>query len=175
MRLFIAINLPKEVKNYLFNLQKEFKKSGKIKLVYKKNLHLTLQFIGNVEENKLNQIKEKLKTIKLNSFEVSLNKIGIFPNNDFIKTLWVDLVPKENILNLAKNIDQELIEYSDKQEFSVHITLGRIKSLKDKEEFLEKIETKIKQIKFKISSFELMESKLSKDGPKYTTLETYPL
>ena len=173
MRAFIAINLPKEVKDYLFDLQKEFKDSGKINFVHKKNIHLTISFLGNIDGNKLKQIKEKLSKIKLKSFEVSLNSLGVFPNKDFIRILWVNLTPKDKIFELSKNIDQELIEFSNKQEFSDHITLGRVKFLKNKQEFLKKLNLKIKPIKFKINSFELIKSDLSKDGPKYTVLETY--
>ena len=175
MRAFIAINLPKEVKDYLFDLQKDFKDFGKINFITKKNIHLTLKFLGSIDGNKLKQIKEKLSKIKLKSFEVSLNSTGVFPNKDFMRVLWVNLNPKDKVLELAKNIDQELIEFSNKQEFSDHITLGRIKFLKNKQEFLKKLEIKIKPIKFKVNSFELMKSDLSKDGPKYTVLETYLL
>lgn len=175
MRLFIAINLPKEVKDYLFNLQKEFRDFGKINFVAKKNIHLTLKFLGDIDGNKLNQIKEKLKNIKLKSFEVSLNSLGVFPNKDFIRVLWIDLAPKDKVIELAQKIDQELIEFSNKQEFSTHITLGRIKLIKDKKEFLKKLELNLKPIKFEITSFELMKSDLSKDGSQYTILETYSL
>jgi len=99
MRTFIAINLPKEVKDYLFDLQKEFRDSGKINFVHKSNLHLTIKFLGQVDENKLKEIKEKLSNIKFKPFEVYLNNTGIFPNKDFIRILWVDLIPKDYHIN----------------------------------------------------------------------------
>jgi len=171
MRLFIAINLSKEVKDYLFDLQKEFRKFGKFNFVAKKNLHLTLKFFG--ETNKLDLIKEKLNKINSKSFEVSLSSIGIFPDEDSIRVLWVDLNPKDKILELAKTIDQELIEFPNDYSFSYHITLARVKLIKNKKEFINKLRIKTKSIKFKVNSFELMKSELSKDGPKYTSLETY--
>lgn len=175
MRLFIAINLPKEIKDYLFSLEKEFRDSGKINFVYKSNLHLTIKFLGQVDENKLKEIKEKLSNIKFKPFEVYLNNTGIFPNKDFIRILWVDLIPKDKVIELAKRIDEQLMEFSEKQEFSAHITLGRVKFLKNKQEFLKKLSLKIKPLKFGVKSFELMKSDLSKDGPEYTILETYSL
>ena len=173
MRLFIAINLPKEVKDYLFDLQKEFREFGKFNFVAKKNLHLSLKFMGNIEESKLKGINDKLSKIKSKSFEVSLNSLGVFPDKDLIKVLWIDLTPKNKILELAKTIDQELIEFPNDYSFSEHITIARIKLIKDKNDFLKKLNVKIKPIKLKISSFELMKSELSKDGPKYTSLEIY--
>jgi len=169
MRLFIAINLPKEVKDYLWELKEEFRGVGKFNFISKKNYHITLKFLGNIKEDKLEEIKQKLSKIKFNSFEDSLNKLGCFNN----KVLWINLNQKENVLKLAKLIDQEFMERE--QRFSDHITLARIKNIKKKNEFMKKLETKIKQMKFKISSFELIKSDLSKDGPKYTVLETYSL
>lgn len=169
MRLFIAINLPKEVKDYLWELKEEFRDLGKFNFIAKKNYHITLKFLGDVKEDKLEDIKQKLSKIKFSSFEDSLNKLGCFNN----RVLWINLNQKENVLKLAKLIDQEFME--KEQRFSDHITLARIKNIKKKNEFIKKLEIKIKPIKFKISSFELMKSDLSKDGPKYTVLETYSL
>jgi|SRR3989344_6266796 len=175
MRIFIAVNLPKEVKDYLFDLEKDFKSLGKINFVPKKNLHITLKFIGEIKEDKLNIIKERLKKIKLTSFEVSLDKLEIFPNIESMKVLFVSLAPKEKMQELFNNVDGSLIEYPNDYSFSDHITLGRIKSLKNKENLIKKLNTKIKSIKFKINSFELMKSELSKDGSRYSVLEVYSL
>lgn len=175
MRLFIAINLSKEIKDYLFDLQKEFRDYGKINFIHKKNLHLTLKFLGNVDNNKLKEIKEKLNKVESNHFEISLNSLGIFPNKDFIRILWIDLSPKNKVIELAQKIDQELIQFPNDHNFSDHITLGRVKLIKDKEEFLKKLSLKLNPLMFKVNSFELMKSDLSKDGPEYTILETYKL
>ena len=169
MRLFIAINLPKEVKDYLWELKEEFRNIGKFNFIAKSQLHITLKFLGNIKGDKLEDIKQKLSKIKFNSFEDSLKELGCFNN----RVLWINLNKKDNVLNLAKLIDQEFME--TEQRFSDHITLARIKNIKKKNEFMKKLETKITPINFKINSFELMESKLSKDGPKYTVLETYSL
>ena len=175
MRLFIAINLPKEVKDYLFDLQKEFKDYGKINFIHKKNLHLTLKFLGNVDDNKLKEIKEKLNKVKSKNFEISLNSLGIFPDKEFIRILWIDLNPKNKVIELAQKIDQELIQFPNDHPFSDHITLGRVKIIKNKDEFLKKLSLELKPLTFKVNSFELMKSDLSKDGPEYTILETYEL
>ena len=91
MRLFIAINLPKEVKDYLWELKEEFRELGKFNLTAKSKYHITLKFLGEIKEDKLVEIKEKLSEIKFSSFETSLNKLGCF--NDRI--LWINLIPEE--------------------------------------------------------------------------------
>ena len=175
MRIFIAVNLPKEVKDYLFDLEEEFKGFGKINFIAKKNLHITLKFLGEVKENSLNDIKKKLNNVKLKSFEVSLNNLRIFPNIELIKVLFASLTPKEKLQELFNKVDEELIEYPNNYSFLNHVTLGRIKVLKDKKGFIKKLDLKVKPINFKVTSFELMKSELSKDGSKYSVLETYYL
>ena len=174
MRTFIAINLPKEVKDYLFSLEKEFRDSGKINFVYKSNLHLTIKFLGQVGENKLKEIKEKLSNIKFKPFEVYLNNTGIFPNKDFIRILWVDLIPKDKVIELAKRIDEQLMEFSEKQEFSAHITLGRVKYALGKEQVLSKLRSiNVEKKNFIVDKFKLMKSTLTMDGPVYEVVEEF--
>ena len=171
MRLFIAINLSKEAKDYLWQLKEEFRGVGKVKFTPKKNYHLTLKFIGEVSEDRLESIKQRLSKVYFDKFEVSLHQLGHFNH----KVLWVNLNPRDKILELAKRIDGELTEFPNDYSFNNHLTLAKIKYLDNKERFEERLGTKIKPLEFRITSFELMKSELSKDGPKYTVLETYYL
>ncbi len=177
MRCFIAIEIGKEAKDYLFNLQKGFKDIVKASWVAKKNLHLTIRFLGEINENKVEEIKKILESITLKKFEIELSDFGVFPNKDFIKILWVSLKPEDRIYELERKVDEELISLSNKdQEFKAHLTLARVKNIKDKKQFLERLETfKIKNIKFKVDKFILLKSELTKDGPKYEILEEYIL
>src|SRR3989344_4997154 len=130
MRIFIAVNLPKEVKDYLFDLEKEFKSLGKINFVSKKKLHITLKFLGEIKEDKLAEVKEKLRSIKLKSFEVLLNNLGVFPHVESIKVLFISLTPKDKLHELFNKVDEALIEFPNDYTFLDHITLGRIKTMK---------------------------------------------
>ena len=171
MRIFIAINLPKEIKDYLWELKEEFRGLGKINFTAKSRYHITLKFLGEVKEGILEEIKEKLSKVKFNSFETSLNELGHFNHN----VLWINVKPNEEVLSLSKRIDEMVIEFPNPHDFSYHITLGKIKSLKNKKKFEEKLKMDIKKLKFKVNSFELMKSTLSKDGAKYESLEIYNL
>lgn len=178
MRLFIAIDLPLDVKDYLYNLQKSFDKNlAKITWVSKKNLHLTLKFLGEIDASKLDEIKKILRNIKFSSFEVSLNNFTCFPDFSFPRVLWVALKPEDNIFKLAQLIDEEtlLISKSDVQ-FKAHLTIGRVKTIKFKERFTEQLKKiKIEKIKFRIDSFTLYKSTLSAQGPSYDVVEKYKL
>ena len=171
MRLFIAINLSKEIKDYLWELKEEFRGLGKINFTAKSKYHITLKFLGEIKEERLEGIKEKLSKVKFNSFEISLNELGHFNH----RILFVNVKPNECVLNLCNKIDEQLIEFPNDHNFNDHITLARIKLLKDKEEFSKKLKKEVKKMRFKVSSFELMKSTLSKDGAKYESLEIYNL
>jgi RNA 2',3'-cyclic 3'-phosphodiesterase len=177
MRCFIAFELPKEIKDYLFEIENKIHdNNAKIHFVAKKNLHLTLKFLGEVDEDLLKTIKERLSKIKFKSFKVRLDKIGVFPNENYIKVIWVGLNPKEKVIELQQLIDSELLDLFGKdQEFSAHLTLGRVKFIKDKNKFLEKLKIEIEEKEFLVEEFKLMKSELSKDGPNYFEIEKYML
>jgi len=177
MRVFIGVDLSKEMKDYLFELERELRVlPAKIKFVDKKSLHITLKFLGEISEDKLEEIKIKLKEVKSKKFKIKLNDTGIFPGEHFIKIIWVGLEPAKDLIELHRKVDSELMEFKEEFEFKAHLTLGRVKLVKDKIKFLEIIKkVKIKPIEFEIDSFKLFSSVLSKDGPQYTVLENYIL
>jgi len=177
MRCFIAFELPKEIKDYLFEIEEKIRDSNaKIHFIAKKNFHGTLKFLGNIDGNLLKDVKERLNKIKFKSFKVKLDKIGIFPNENYIRVVWIGLNPKEQVIRLQQLIDSELLDLFGKdQEFSAHLTLGRVKFIKDKKEFLERLKIEIEEKEFVVEEFKLMKSKLSKDGPAYSEIEKYRL
>jgi len=174
MRAFIAVNLPLEAKDYLFNLKKQVKEA-KISWVHKKNLHLTLVFLGEITEDQLNQLKDKLKQIKFKPIKGNLSQIGFFPNNNNPKCMWVSLEPAKEINQLQLLVDQETIGLAhNEQKFVSHITIGRLKGIKNKEKFKKSVEElELEKIEFTINSFQLIKSDLTRTGPKYTVLGEY--
>jgi 2'-5' RNA ligase len=177
MRVFVAVEIPEEIKKQIYDLQREISsKEAKVRWVAKKNLHLTLVFLGELSEKKVEEIKELLKSIKYKSFKVSVNEIGFFPDKQKPRVVWVGLGPEKDILDLQSKVDGELLSYSmDKdQSFKAHITIGRINEVKDKDKFFDKMNVKITG-SFEVNEFLLISSVLSKDGPKYRVLERYSL
>ena len=177
MRCFLAIDLNYECRDYLFNLQKEISKFVKAKWVEKKNLHLTLKFLGDLDENKLETVKRILSEIKLKKFKIYLNELGVFPNENVINIIWVGIKPERDIMNLQKRIDEVLLDlFSKDQKFLSHITLGRVKFIKNKEKLKGILkETKINKIEFEVNKFRLYKSELTKNGPRYYVLDEYKL
>ncbi|MBS3162438.1 RNA 2',3'-cyclic phosphodiesterase [Candidatus Woesearchaeota archaeon] len=169
MRAFIAIDLPKGLKDYLYDLELKVKEA-KITWVSKKNLHLTLKFLGEISESQLEEIK-KLKT-KQKKFSLSLSHIGFFPNEKAPRVFWISLDPEDKIITLQQEIDQHLLEkFPSEQKFQSHITLGRIKSIRRKKDFFESVNNIIlEKNSFKVDSFQIIISTLTKNGPIYETV-----
>ena len=171
MRLFIAVEIPKEISDKLRDLQAEFRGLAKIKFV--NSFHCTLKFLGEVNENNLDNIKDRLSNINFKSFNSKIENIGVFPNDKKINIIWIGINGK--IIELQKKIDENLLDISQKdQKFHGHITLGRVKFVKDKKQFIEKLKIKFED-EFLVNNFKLIKSDLTKDGPKYTTIQEYKL
>ncbi len=176
MRLFVAIDLPKEIKDYVYELQGSLRnpKFAKLIFVSKKNLHLTLKFLGELREEQLELLKGKLKKIKFTSFKLHLTTFGFYPDKNVPEVLWIGIVPQEYFKLLQQQIDEETLDFGDLK-LGCHLTFLRIKSLKDRKKFFAKLDAiQLKSFEFEVTSFSLYKSKLSKDGPTYLPLETYP-
>ena len=175
MRLFLAMDLPKEIKDYLFALESKVKEA-KITWVSKKNLHITLKFFGEISEKDLPKLKDQMKIIH-SPLKLSLGQIGFFPNSNNPTVVWVSVEPEEAVIELQQKIDAQLLSsFSGEQKFQAHLTLGRIKSIRRKEDFNNSIKSlNIESIPFVITSYQLMKSELTKNGPHYEILENVSL
>lgn len=174
MRLFIAIDF-NELKDYFIGLQNKIDKSlAKLKEV--STFHLTLKFLGEVPNDKVNLIEEKLREIKFNPFFLTLNKIGVFPNENYIRVIWVDVKPTENVIELQKKIEDFLKEFNFKKdfEFHPHLTLARIKFVKDKEKFVKNLrDIKVDKKTVEVKDFRLVKSTLTPEGPVYENIAVF--
>jgi 2'-5' RNA ligase len=172
MRCFITIDLPEKVRKYLLEIQRKFEfVSGKF--VEFENLHLTIKFLDEVKESDLKRIEDKLKTIQSQKIIAKLGNLGVFPSKISPHILWISLEPRDEVKELKEAIDLSLNNFDFKYEkkFKSHLTLARIKSIKDKNNFLNLLDqVKIVPMEFEINSFVLKKSTLTKNGPIYEDL-----
>ncbi|OIO35644.1 MAG: 2'-5' RNA ligase [Candidatus Omnitrophica bacterium CG1_02_44_16] len=172
-RLFIATELPPDVKKRLQSIQNELKKFGPdVKWVEPKNIHLTIKFLGNVEAKVSEKIGKLLeKDFSLNkSFKVTLDRIGCFPSLQAPRILWAGFEDKQNN---SKKIARLLGNPLSDREFQLHATLGRFRSSYEITAFIEqikKLNLTFKPYDFFIDNITLFESRLSAKGPAYTIL-----
>ena len=177
-RVFVAIDFPSEVIEEVARIQevlRNLKFTGKMTEL--ENLHLTLKFIGEIDLEKLEEVKNKLKNIKFDIFDARLENIGTFSFRGNPRIVWIKVKGK-GIFELQKKIDEMMSELGFKLEerFMGHMTIARIKYVKDKETFKKYAgEIGLKDTRFKIDEFKLKESELKMMGPIYTDLEIYKL
>ena len=176
MRLFIAIEIPEDIKEYISKIQEEIDTTkNKIRFVNKAQIHLTLKFLGEVQPDKIEHIKEDLKKTKFEKFSAYLDSVGVFPSESYIRVIWIGLKPEEPVLELQKTIDENLKKSFKKEEnFRPHLTLARVKYIDDKENFINKLKKiKIENKKIDVNNFKLVKSILTPKGPVYEDLEVF--
>jgi 2'-5' RNA ligase len=174
-RCFVALDLSREAIKEIKKIQELIKKQNLFvgKFTELENLHLTIKFLGEIEEEKIEKVREKLKQVKFEGFEAKLAEIGVF-SKSFIKIIWIHLKGAEK---LQKEIDEKLEDlFEPERRFMSHITIARVKYVGDKKKLLKYLESvKPGKIKFKVDKFFLKESELLPEGPVYKDIEEYPL
>ena len=177
MRLFIAIDLPEEVKQSIEEIKTPLKNIKGVKPVKKENIHLTLKFLGEVDDDKINKIIRALSQIKFKPFTLSLDKIGVFPDEKRIRVLWVNAEPEDPLKGLKQAIDKALPGFKDDHPFKNHLTFARIKYLtsdNDKKKILELITNKqVDNKDFLVDKFKLYKSTLTPQGSIYEVLREF--
>ena len=176
MRLFIAIGISEDIKEYMIKVQKQIDdKNNKIRFANKNSIHLTLKFLGEVQPNKLEEIKNNLKKITMEPFSIVLDNIGVFPNESYIRVIWIGLKPEGPIIELQKDIDDNLeILFKKEKDFKPHLTLARVKYVEDKDDFINKLKNiEIENQKIDVDNFKLIKSTLSSEGPIYENLDIF--
>jgi len=176
IRAFIAIEISKEIKSEISKIQNLLKTAGvEAKWVKPENVHLTVAFLGSIDDEQAAAIKEILTPI--NRFiekpaNYQLGQIFAFPNALRARVIFVDLSGKiERLTALAIKIRNELKNekiWFDEKPFVAHLTLGRFKKPKDINQLAEKII--IKKISFAVKEVSLYQSRLTAAGSLYTKL-----
>lgn len=169
MRLFVAVPLPDELKEMIGRLGREITQDG-IKLVEPDKMHITLKFLGEIPEEKVSGIKENLKSVKFRKFACNAKGTGVFPNEDYIRVVWVGCESQGGMEGLAEKVHGAL--KGKKERFSSHITIARVKRKVDLKEFLAK-HREDGFGDFEVSEFLLMKSELKGEGPEYSTIARF--
>jgi RNA 2',3'-cyclic 3'-phosphodiesterase len=174
MRLFVAIKIPDEIKKYLVYLQEIIGNVAKIRWVSKDGMHMTLKFLGEVQANNLIGIKSGLQRVKFSAFTLQLNSLGMFPSENYIRVIWMGLEPEVVVVGLQKDIEANLNElFSNEKDFKAHITLGRVKYVKDKSMIGKLNAIKIENKVFNVNSFSLVKSTLTEKGSIYEDIQVF--
>lgn len=175
-RTFIAIEFSDEVIKEVARAQELLsgvKFTGK--LTELENLHLTLKFLGEIDDEKIEKVKERLREIKFGEMKLKLGKMGAFSARGNPRIVWIKVEGKE-IYELQKEIDTKLGDlFPAEERFMGHLTIARIGYVKDKKGFLEHLDgIHVKPVSFSVSVIKLKKSELKPMGPAYSDLEVVP-
>ena len=182
MRVFLAVEIDEKLLDKISTVQKKFMEcEAPIKYVETKNLHCTLKFFGEIDDNKLNDIVEAIEN-KINNhdpFKINIKKSGVFPNERYIRVIWLGIEDPQPFSNLQKDLDQDFIKMGFKKEKSYvpHLTLGRVKGAKNKAALLSKLKDleDVEIGEMDIKKIVLKKSELTPQGPVYTTIKEFDL
>lgn len=175
MRAFIAIDLPVEIKTKFHEKEILFKKYDlAAKWVDARNTHLTLKFLGETGEDKLSAIKKIMASVarQFSPFIVNLTNFGFFPDEKNPRVFFVAIDNHELLKSIVQKLEKELTEmgFPVENKFHPHITLARVKNLKNILCLKETVKKITLSENFEIKKITLFESALTKTGPVYKAI-----
>lgn len=186
-RLFVAVELPGQVRRALDELQHDLQRHGLsgLRWVRPEGIHLTLKFLGETSRERLDAIKGSLasSTVGVPPHELSLGELGTFGTPSAPRVLWLDLQGDLDILaRLHSQVDAALASAGFPREsrpFAAHLTLARVRpeSSRSVAEPLANAITSVPvpEAVVPVREVSLMLSKLGHGGAAYTRLAAWPL
>jgi len=176
IRTFVAVPLPAKIRDRLALM------AGGVpgaRWVSPENMHLTLRFIGDVDEARLEDIDLALKQIEAPAFTLELQGIGQFTTGRKPRTLWVGVAQSELLSRLHQKTESALVRAGfprEERKFAPHVTLARLKEAPPARvgRFLQ-THGLFQAGPISVDRFGLYESHMGRDGASYQPIRIYPL
>ncbi|MBN2458304.1 RNA 2',3'-cyclic phosphodiesterase [Candidatus Woesearchaeota archaeon] len=175
MRLFIAFEPDSKTSQYLTMLQSEMALSGQ-GLRPATGHHITLRFLGELDEEKVPIIKKRLSCLRFKGFAANSAGIGFFPDNKNPRVIFIGIEPDDKLKRLKEMVDDRirgLVARQDKR-FCPHITLARVKKELGSDAINKIMQLKTDKHVFAVDSISLYKSTLTQSGPIYSKILTIP-
>ena len=180
MRLFVAIEIPNEVRAAVASLLNEFRAlSPQTKWVRAENMHLTLKFLGETDAGKSSEVQSALAAIRsAEKVTVELEGLGFFPSAKRPRVFWVGMRSSSNLATIAGDIDRAVHNAGfplEERPFTPHLTLARFSEPFLPASLQNAIAANASRNfgSFSTYQFHLIESKLKSTGAEYATLQTF--
>jgi len=180
MRLFIALPLPASVENSLAVIIDKLRNyGGKVNWVKHQNIHITIRFLGETDQELIPDIKKIMDHVssKYNSYNLGIDRLGGFPNLNKPRVIWAGLKDDDQInimARMVKEVEYDIRELGfapEEKRFRPHLTLGRIKVPKGLEDLLETLRSyQLEPFPCKLTKLRLYKSTLTPQGPIYECL-----
>lgn len=181
IRVFIAVELPGEIQKALGGLIEKLKDpKDKISWVKPHNIHFTMKFLGNVPLGDIDSIKDVVSKTAENCqvFDVTVKGTGVFPREKAPRIVWTGITEgQDGMSKIFDDLETGLSQIGfpkEERSFKPHLTLGRVKFVKDIDAFIKTLNDYKENIlgKIAINSISLIKSTLTPKGSIYETLFT---
>ncbi len=187
MRAFIAVDLSEEIKAKIKEVQKQFanleidQSRIKLKFVNAWQAHQTVKFLGDVPENKVEDVKRELAEISQKPFDIGMRGVGFFPEASLekarnIKVVWIGIEKGvEELKALQEEVESRLnaLGFPSEKRFSAHVTICRVKMMSRARDEIGLILKKIAELRdvavgeMLVEELKLKKSTLTPKGPVY--------
>jgi 2'-5' RNA ligase len=175
LRAFIAVDVDNpEVVGKVVEVQRELERAGQngLKNVEPENLHLTLRFLGEIDEADVKVVKAALEFLDVKPFTLEFRGLGYFPGGGRVNVVWAGVEGDVNVLrNVFEKVEGGLRALKlERERFSPHLTICRVKYVRDRQSLFDVIAKHSntyfgRQHVYKIS---LKKSTLTPTGPIYS-------
>jgi len=194
MRLFVALDLDPQIRDAIASFMNEVRRlAADVRWVQPESLHVTLKFIGERPDAKVNDIENALRGISAKAFQLSFRGSGFFPSEKSARVFWIGIEADAALAELAAKVEPSLVPLgieAEKRAFNPHLTLARAgngsgaparqKSDRPNRRF-SALQTKISEMSapdfgtMNAAEFFLYRSQLSSRGAQYTKIARFPL
>jgi 2'-5' RNA ligase len=180
MRLFVAIDIPAEIKDALRYFVSRLQPTAKIRWSPVDNLHITTKFIGEWPEPRLDEMKRTLKSVPVRgAIDMTVKGLGWFPNARRPRVFWAGVDGGKPLQGLAEATEQAVAQLGvavEERVYAPHLTLARIREAVPLEHLHQAIETLPAGCGFEFGSFSATQFFLYlSTGGRYTQLAGFPL
>jgi 2'-5' RNA ligase len=182
LRAFLALDLTNpEIRQQISEIQKQLQKSGAdLKPVDPNLIHFTLRFFGEITEDDIDTIREKMSSISTQPFSISMRGLGVFPSKSHISVIWVGATKETSgrMEDLASGINSILYHVGERPDhpFRAHLTIARVRTGRNKESLLRSI-SQFQNFEFgdcHFNEIKLKKSTLTPKGPIYEDVLVFP-
>jgi 2'-5' RNA ligase len=192
-RLFVGLALPQDIARALSTLRRPI---AGARWVDAENLHITLRFLGEVDDGVALEVDERLGAMRAASFDLEISSVGHFGSARNTRLLWAGIAPNISLDGLARAVDQALrviagLAVRDNR-FHPHVTLARMRNvagrgwsgarggMQDDTSSAEVAaflgaEAALRLAPFPVETFCLFSSRLDPGGARYRIEAEYPL
>ena len=177
-RLFLAIELPLEMRRMFFEWQENYRDLKAVKWTAEENLHITLAFLGNMEKSRIqpliNELTAELKNF--DKFKLAFKAMVLAPDNRPARMIWADFYHSQKFNDLVNKIWQAAKNYVEPEIYdniknpTAHVTMCRFRE----PVYLSALkQPALKEKSFEVSSVNLMESELTRQRPYYRVIKKF--